>query len=132
MAGIDRVTGQLLDNYSSALQSVALIFVTRIGERVMLRHFGAGMVELLGRRMKPSLFAAMQVLIVAAIDLWEPRFRVRRVLFSGSVDQIRLGAAGIDFEVDWRPRGHLGDFTVEGVRRFSLFLVNGNLEARAQ
>jgi phage baseplate assembly protein W len=124
MADIDMHTGQVIDNYRSALQSVEIIFSTRIGSIVMLREFGAGVVELLGRLMTPVLFATFQQVIGTAIDLWEPRFRVRRVAISGSANGIRLGQANFSIEADWRPRAHLGDFTVESVRNFNLFFLD--------
>ncbi|GHA13360.1 hypothetical protein GCM10007989_04950 [Devosia pacifica] len=131
MADIDRHTGAVIDNFSSALQSVELIFSTRLGEVVLARDFGAGLVELLGRALTPKLIAAFQTLMVVGIDLWEPRFRVRRVSVDGSVDEIRLGRAGFRIEVDWRPRGHLGDFRVEGVRAFGVNFGNGQARVLA-
>jgi len=129
MADIDRNTGAVIDNYASALQSVEIIFTTRIGELVMRREFGAGLIELLGRLMVPSLFGAFRTVMASAIDLWEPRFRVRWIELNGSAEGIRLGQASFVIEVDWRPRGHLGDPTVEGVRTFGLTFVNGQAEA---
>lgn len=120
MADIDRRTGAVIDNYASALQSVEIIFSTRLGELVLAREFGGGLVELLGRLMVPALFSAFQTLLVVGIDLWEPRFRVRSVRATASVDQLRLGHAGFVIEVDWRPRGHLGDETVESIRSFNV------------
>lgn len=120
MSGIDRKTGKVIDNYRSALQSVEVIFSTAIGERVMRRYFGGGVVELLGRAMTPALFSAWVTLLAVGIDLWEPRFRVRGVYVTGTADTLRLGQAGVRIEVDWRPRGHLGDFSIEGVRSFSI------------
>ena len=84
--------------------------------------------ELLGRLVTPALFAAFQQLIATAIDLWEPRFRVRKITPSGTVDEIRLGKVGFLFEVDYRPRGHLGDFTVERVVNFGLSFRAGGVE----
>lgn len=129
MTDFDRHTGAMIDNYASALQSVEMILTTRIGERLMLRHFGAGVVELLGRLMTPALFAAYQILLATAIDVWEPRFRVRGVFVTGSVDALRQGAAVLRIEVDWMPRGHFGDDKVEGVRSFSLGLAGTQLRA---
>lgn len=120
MADIDRRTGKVIDNLQSAFQSVEVIFTTRLGERVMLREFGAGMIELLGRLVEPRLLVAFKQLIATAIDLWEPRFRVRNVLFTGSVNEIRLGTAKFAIEVDYRPRGHRGDFRVERLLNFTL------------
>lgn len=121
MAGIDRHTGKVIGNLASAYQGVEVIMSTRIGSRLMRREFGGGLAELLGRLVTPTLFAAWNQLIATAIDLWEPRFRVRRVLVSGTVDAIRLGRVGIRIEADYRPRGHLGDFTVERVISFDIY-----------
>ncbi len=94
MVGISRFTGLPISNLESAYQSVEVILMRRIGSLVGRREFGAGIVELLGRKMTPNLFAAFQSLIATAIDLWEPRFLVRRIIVTGTVDQIRLGHAG--------------------------------------
>jgi phage baseplate assembly protein W len=118
MADIDRRTGAVLDNYASALQSVEIIFTTRLGEMVLLREFGGGILELLGRLLTAKTLAIFATILAAAIDLWEPRFRVRRVSLDGSVEEIRTGRAGFAIEVEWRPQAHLGDPTVEGVRTF--------------
>ncbi len=125
MAGIDRRTGKVIDNLASAYQGVEVALTTRIGSRVMLREFGGGVAELLGRLVTPDLFAAWRQLIGTAIDLWEPRFRVRRVSLKGSVDQLRLGQVGLLIEADYRPRGHLGDFTVERALSFSVLFGTG-------
>ncbi len=117
----DRRTGALIDNYSSAVQAVEVIFTTRLYELVMLREFGGGISELLGRAVTPRLFAVFQVLMAAAIDIWEPRFRVRQIIVdSNSPEELRLGNVIFGIIVDWRPRGHLGDETVEGVKEFRI------------
>jgi len=116
----DRETGAVIDNYASAVQSVGVILSTRVGEMVMLRQFGGGVSDLLGRALTPQLFAAFRLLVAASIDLWEPRFRVRRVQVEGDVDGLRAGRVRLTIEADWRPRGHLGDETVEAVRTLTL------------
>lgn len=113
MAGLDRRTGSHLTNFQSAKQGVQFILVTRIASVPLLREFGGGVVELLGRATTPSLFAAWKLLVATAIDLWEPRFRVRRVVVSGSIEELRRGEAKLKIEADWRPRYLLGDDTVE-------------------
>lgn len=124
----DRRTGARLSNYESALQSVEILFFSRIGEHVMLREYGAGAIALLGRLVSAELLAAFRLLVAAAIDVWEPRFRVRRVLAKGSVDDIRMGKVGFAIEVDFRPNAHLGDFSVEGTRIFGVrFGRNGGV-----
>ncbi|MBP1852119.1 GPW/gp25 family protein [Rhizobium halophytocola] len=125
MTGIDRRTGRSIDNLTSAYQGVEVILTTRLSSRVMRREFGAGVVELLGRAVTPSLFTSWMQLVATAIDIWEPRLAVRRIVPSGTVDQIRLGQVGILIEADYRPRGHLGDFTVERVVGFTIGLGRG-------
>lgn len=120
MTDIDRRTGEVIDNLGSTYQSVEIILTTKLASIVMLREFGSGVWELLGRALVPSLFAAWQQLIATAIDLWEPRLAVRRIVPTGSVEEIRAGHAGLSIEADYRPRGHLGDFTVERVVGFTL------------
>ncbi len=120
MSGIDRHTGKVIGNYDSALQSIEVIFTTRIGERVMRRHFGAGLAELLGRATTPALFAAWQMLVAIGIDLWDVRWRVRGVYVTANANAIALGEAGIRVEADWRPRALDGDFTVESTRSFTI------------
>ena len=131
MSGIDRRTGRPLASFAHALQSVEVIISTRIGSRVMRRTFGGGVAELLGRAVTPSLFAAFQQLVATAIDTYEPRFRVRRVIPSGSTEAVRAGAVGMTFEVDYRPRALQGDLTVERVVDFSLNIRPGGVPAAA-
>lgn len=125
MAGIDRRTGKVIDNLSSAYQGVEVILTTRINSRVMRREFGAGVVELLGRAVTPSLFTAWLQLVATAIDIWEPRLPVRRIVPSGTADEIRMGRAGVLIEADYRPRAHLGDFSVERVVGFTISFGRG-------
>lgn len=133
MADFDRRTGHPIDNYQSALQSVEITFSTYIGSMVMLREFGAGLVELLGRKMTPLLFMVFKTLLKTGIDAWEPRFHVRQVLIGGDADDLRLGEARFMIEVDWRPRAHLTppDFTVEGVRTFGLVFYDRGVSIKA-
>ncbi len=131
MSGIDRHTGQVIDNYASAVQGIEVILLTRIGSRVLRREFGGGVPELLGRLMTASLFAAFQQLIATAIDLWEPRFAVRRITPTGSVEELRNGHASLIIEVDYRPRGHLGDDTVESIRSFAINSSGGSVQVNS-
>lgn len=129
MSGIDRETFQPLDNLRHTLQSVEVILSTNIGSRVMRRPFGGGVAELLGRALTPRLFAVVQQVIGTAIDLWEPRLHVRRVSFTGTVDGFRTGSSTVVIEADYRPRGHLGDFTVERNLSFSVRFAGGSASA---
>ena len=128
MAGIDRRTGKVISNLASAFQGVEVTLTTRLSSRVMRREFGGGVAELLGRAVTAKLFVAWQQLVATAIDLWEPRFKVRRVTVSGSADQLRLGTAGLKIEADFRPRGQFGDDTVERVVTFDVNFNAGGVQ----
>lgn len=130
MAGIDRQTMLPIGNFASALQGVEVIVSTRLYSRVMRRGFGGGVVEVLGRAMSPALMGLFAQLLATSIDLWEPRLRVRRVRFNGSLDAIRMGNASVAIDVDWRPGALLGDFRVDGTRSFRL-LVGERVETLA-
>lgn len=117
-AGIDRYTGKTIVGWPHVVQSVEVIFSTQIGERVMVREFGAGHPVLLGRAMTPDNVLRFFTLIVVALELWEPRFKITRVLPQPeSAEQARLGRMSFVIEGEYRPRAHLGDPTPEDVGR---------------
>jgi phage baseplate assembly protein W len=120
--GIDRATGLPLYDLAHVEQSVGLIFTTRLGSIVMRRHFGSGLPELLGRRVVPQLLAAYRALLALSINTWEPRLRVVRIDGAGNAPgAVRLGELSFRVLAYYRPRGHLGDPTIEGgVRAFTL------------
>lgn len=121
----DETTGELIDPLSSTYQDTCVVLSTRLASVWMLREYGAGVVELLGRRITPPLFGAYKQLVCTAIDIWVVRFRVRRIVATGSIEDFRLGHLTMDMEVDYRPRAHLGDPTVERVVPLNL-LFNRN------
>lgn len=120
MAGFDRRTGKPLSGWAHVLQSLEVIFTTPIGSRVMRRQFGSAVPGLLGRPINRMTVLRFATAIIAAIELWEPRFRVRRVWFTrakNNPDKARLGSLSMSLEGQHRPRGHLGDPTPEGEDR---------------
>jgi uncharacterized protein len=121
MAGIDRRTGRVLDGFAHVVQSIDVIFTTRLGERVMRRWFGAIGTAILGRLLVPRTILIFTTALTVALDLWEPRFKITRVIADGNTtDKLRLGQLSLIIEGEYRPRGHLGDARSEGVRRVSL------------
>lgn len=113
MAGMDARTGRPLAGWSHVLQSLEVIFTTRIGERVMRRWFGSNVPAMLGRLMVPATYLATFTAIYTAVSLWEPRYRITRFRVLSAE---RDGRTGIQIDGDHMPRGHLGDFTVEQPR----------------
>jgi len=121
--GIDRFTGRPLTDWPHVVQSILVILSTRIGDRVMRRSFGAAVPGLLGQNLTPSTLLRFYTAIAIAIEIWEPRFRVRRFEYpstENSADFLRQGRIGIRMAGDYRPRALSGDMTVEAVRTVAL------------
>lgn len=109
----------MIDGWAHVLQSIALIFTTFFGSRVMRRMFGSAVPGLLGQNLTPATLLRFYTAIIVAIELWEPRYRVRRVSYpsaSNSAAGLSQGLIGLKLEGEYRPRGHLGDPTPAGVR----------------
>lgn len=119
MAGIDARTGRPLGGWPHVVQSIGILLTTALGHRVMRRHVGSVTPQLLGRLLNgPTMLRLLQSIAIP-IELFEPRFRVLRVR---PISATREGRAEILIEGEYRPRGHLGDFTPEGTRRVTLAL----------
>ena len=106
------------------VQSLRVIFTTRIGSLVMCRLFGSAVPGLLGKNLEPSTIARFYAAIIIAVELWEPRFRVRRIVYpvdQNSEEKLRQGQFGFKLEGDYRPRALQGDFTVEQPMRTAAF-----------
>lgn len=121
MAGIDWLTGKKIDGFAAVVQSLEILFTTRIGSRVMIRPYGANAGQLLGQPMLVSTFTTFRETIMIATELWEPRFRVHvglAVAAGDTPETMRLGQIkGLELWGEYRPRGHLGDPTPEGALR---------------
>lgn len=121
--GIDRRTGAVLTDWDHTLQSIGVILSTHFGERVMIRVFGSAVPRVLGKNLTPSTMLKFYVAIAIALELWEPRFRVRRFEYppaENGPDKMRRGRIGIRLVGDYMPRALQGDFTVEAVKTVSV------------
>lgn len=131
--GLDRITGLPLYDLDHVAQCVETVFLTRLGEMITLEWFGGGLVELLGRRVTPRLIDLYRTLLALAIATWEPRLQVVRVYAPSAAEtpgntaaEVRLGHLTFAVLAYYRPRGHLGDLTVEGGLRTFLVAANDN------
>lgn len=123
-SGIDRRTGKLLTGWPHVVQSLEVIFTTGFGERVMREWVGSYVPYMLGQNLVPSTVLKFYVGLYAAIEAFEPRYRIVRFL---PTEVSRLGSLRLDIEGEYRPRGHLGDFTVEGERKVSFLATEGRV-----
>ena len=121
--GIDRETGKRLSDWDHTVQSILVILSTHFGERVMRRVFGSAVPRVLGKNLVPDTMLKFYMAVAVAIELWEPRFRVRRFDYPGatnSPEDMRQGRIGIRMIGDFMPRALEKDFTVEAVRTVAL------------
>lgn len=114
--GMNRYTGARLDGWPHVAQSLGDIFTTRFGERVMRRYYGSLVPRLLGENMVPETFVRFFAAVGVALEQ-EPRVRLIQVT---PLSVARNGRAGVRMELEYRPRGHLGDFTPDGRKRVAL------------
>lgn len=127
MAGIDRDTGKVLGGWPHVAKSLACLFTTAIGSRVMRRAFGSAVPALLGRSMSARLILRFKTAMIVACELWEPRYKVvivDTIEVENSPEAMRQGQLGLRMVGEYRPRGHLGDPTVEETRTFAVGLGN--------
>ena len=82
--GNDRHTGHPLAGFAHVQQSLEVIFTTHFGERVLRRWFGSFVPKLLGEPMVPSTVLRFFTAVCTAIDLWEPRYKVQKIVPQGS------------------------------------------------
>lgn len=127
--GLDRETGLPLYDLDHVAQHVETLFTTRLGDLIMARGYGAGVSELLGRRVTPTLVSGYKALLALGVDTWEPRLKVVRIEAAGNTaNAVTLGALRFQVMASYRPRGHLGDLTVEGgLNRFGLAVKDARL-----
>lgn len=109
MAGMDRETGKPLDGWAHVSQSLADIFTTAMGARVMRREYGADIRRLVDAPMSPATLVDFYAAAAHAVDKDEPRFKVTKF---GTVDATTDGNLTVECDGIYYPRGHLGDYSI--------------------
>lgn len=85
MPGMSRDTGGALDRLTHLRQSIADILSTPIGSRVHRRDYGSNLPRLVDRPINQSLVADLIAATAEALNRWEPRIRVDRVVIESAV-----------------------------------------------
>jgi phage baseplate assembly protein W len=111
----DRDTGAILQGWPVVAQSLQELFLTSFGVRVMREYYGSLVPRALGRNMTEETILALITSIVAAIDVFEPRFRVVKML---PTEITRGGALKIEIEGEYIERALLGDNSRRKQQRF--------------
>lgn len=101
MLGMNQNNGKPLEGLAHLKQSVADIFNTRIGTRVMRRDYGSDLPNLVDRPMNDELVVDMYIAIADALDRWEPRLELRDIAMTRSPD----GVTEFSLTADYLPDG---------------------------
>lgn len=105
--GIDRRTGKILVGWAHVQQSLAVIWTTRLEERVMRLDFGSNLRSWLAEDLTPATALGIYVDLVVATHTFEPEYRIRELQF---VDATRLGGLGLRHAGTYYPEGRLGNY----------------------
>lgn len=125
---MDVGSGGDIAGWPHVLQSLEQIFTTRFGERAMREWYGSMVPAFLGENLNSQTIVAFFSAISAAVEQWEPRYRITRII-PDSVG--RDGRLRITLEGEYRPRALLNDFTPEGARRVTILGAAGRLTIEA-
>jgi phage baseplate assembly protein W len=104
MAGVDQVTGGVLEGWDHVQQSLGVIFSTRQGDRVMREWFGNPGLKLLGKpQNEPTVLMWFNIMWMLT-ELFEPRFKI--IQFEVN-DLSQLGFGNFTLNGEYRPYAHL-------------------------
>lgn len=90
MDGMNASTGKRLSGVDHLKQSIRDILTTRIGTRVMRRDYGSRLPELIDNPMSELLKVELFAATAEALERWEPRFRLDRVMISDASSEGRI------------------------------------------
>jgi phage baseplate assembly protein W len=90
MTGIQRESGETIDELPHIRQSIQDILRTLPGERVMRREYGSWIRALVDAPMDPVTIMDIYQSVVGAINRWEPRVVVESVGVDTATDAGRL------------------------------------------
>ena len=101
MRGINRITGHAIDDITHVKQSIQDILTTPIGSRVQLRNYGSRLFEYIDKPMNNEIIIQIILASAEAIDTWEPRVKLTRVLPTVNDS----GHLSIDVDFTYQPNG---------------------------
>ncbi|PZP64492.1 MAG: hypothetical protein DI604_26865 [Delftia acidovorans] len=104
MSDIDARTGEPIQGFVEVEQSIEKILTTAQGERVMREWFGNPGLRLLGENMTPETVLLWYTIVWALIELFEPRFKIKRFETNSAT---RLGELDATMVGEYRPYAHL-------------------------
>ncbi len=122
--GIDADTGRAISGWDHVTQSIRDIMITDLGLRPMREYYGSLVPRALGRQINRREILPVISVIISAIEVWEPRYRVLSFEISGEAIQGRLT---IKLTGEYRPGALWGDLRPESVRSLTIGANDGPL-----
>ena len=101
MIGIDASTGKALGGIGHLRQSIRDILTTPVGTRTMRRDYGSRLFQLIDAPMNRSTLLDIYTAAVEAIERWEPRLKVSKVVASSAAP----GTVTLDITGEYLPDG---------------------------
>lgn len=99
MTGMNAHNGRALSGIAHIQQSLADILTTPIGSRVMRRHYGSDVPELIDQPLNGATVLRLFAATAHAVTLWEPRIALTSVqLERGQAGQATLILDGVTNE----------------------------------
>lgn len=109
MIGMNAENGRALSGIDHLKQSIRDILTTPVGSRVMRRSYGSRLFELLDNPSSLSIQTDMISATAEALDKWEPRIIVKKVI----VNMKNPPIVSLDLIGLYRPSGK--EITLEGI-----------------
>jgi uncharacterized protein len=94
--GFNQAEGTLLSNEAHLRQSITDILTTPLGSRVLRRHYGSRLYELIDAPITRQTAIEFTVATADALLKWEPRIRVLRV----QVDDVQPGQVTLTIDAE--------------------------------
>jgi phage baseplate assembly protein W len=107
--GMDALTGGVLVGMPHMLQSLGMIWETRLETVPMLLDFGSNLRGLLAEDVEPAIALAVYNELVISAALWEPEYEI------AELQLVRLtegGALGVRHGGIYYPEGRLGNYDI--------------------
>ena len=82
-------------------ESIIIILGTRLGERVYRPNFGSRLSELVFEPMNSSTLLRIRLCVEEALELWEPRIILNKIITSPDPFKGR-----VDIDIIYTPKGH--------------------------
>lgn len=113
----DPVTGLTVTGWPAVFQSIGEIIITPLGVRIMHEWVGSEVPNALGRDASESRILSLIQSVAVAIDLFEPRFKVKKIppLSLSLTGRLELRIIG-----EYYPGALFGDFSTSVQKDFIL------------